>query len=105
MVTALSRHRHGVVLYIGSTYTHPFVEGHMGTAENAARPKTKPRPYRCFLLRCWLEEGLGPDGQPGWRFTVQQAGRDTPRRLFASLNDVATYIDADIAGCTELAAD
>jgi hypothetical protein len=57
----------------------------------------KRQPYLCFLIRCRLEEGAGPDGAPAWRFTVQEAGQDGARRCFISLHDVAAYIDAELA--------
>jgi hypothetical protein len=60
------------------------------------------RPYRCFLVRCWLEEGAGGPseaglgGEPGWRFTVQQVGPDAARRSFACLKDVEAYLEAEL---------
>ncbi len=56
--------------------------------------------YRCFLLRCQRQEsaeaGLPADmgGEPAWRFTVQEAGRDGARRSFTSLKDVEAYLAA-----------
>ena len=49
--------------------------------------------YRAFLLRCWLEENGPPDGRPGWRFTLQQAGSEPARRGFASLQEVMSYLE------------
>ncbi len=53
--------------------------------------------YRCFLVRCRLEEGAGPEGQPAWRFTVLQGGGDPARRSFTYLHDVLTHIEAELA--------
>jgi hypothetical protein len=61
--------------------------------------RKKLQTYRCFLVRCRLEESAGPAGEPGWRFTVQEAGTDAARRSFASFHDVAAYIDAELASC------
>ena len=57
------------------------------------------QPYRCFLIRCRLEEGAGPDGAAAWRFTVQQAGADAPRRTCVSLTEVAAHLEAELASC------
>ena len=62
------------------------------------------RSYRCFLVRCRLEEGGSPGaGKPAWRFTVEQIRPDAARRSFASIHDVAAYIDAELASCGALA--
>ena len=53
--------------------------------------------YQCFLVRCRLEEGAGPEGQPAWRFTVLQGGSDPARRSFTCLHDVAAHIEAELA--------
>jgi len=75
----------------------------MGTTESSveggAEARRRRQPYRCFLLRCRLEEGAGPHGEAIWRFTVQQADSDAARRSFASLEDVAAHIEADLASC------
>jgi hypothetical protein len=57
------------------------------------------QPYRCFLIRCRLEEGAGPDGAAAWRFTVQQADANAPRRSFISLLEVAAHLEAELASC------
>jgi hypothetical protein len=74
------------------------------------------RPYRCFLVRCRLEEEPGqtglrgqpagqPTGQRAWRFTVQQAGAGGARRSFACFDDVAAHMRAELASCGALAGD
>jgi len=72
----------------------------MGTTESSveggAEARRRRQPYRCFLLRCRLEEGAGPGGEPAWRFTVQQAVPDAPRRSFACFHDVAAYLEAEL---------
>jgi hypothetical protein len=72
------------------------MEAHMGTGDKPAGARKKPQPYRCFLLRCRLEEGAGPGGQPAWRFSVQEAGPDAARRSFACLKDVEAYLEAEL---------
>jgi hypothetical protein len=59
----------------------------------------KRQPYRCFLIRCRLEEGAGPDGGAAWRFTVQQTDANAPRRSFVSLLEVAAHLEAELASC------
>ena len=80
----------------------------MGAARRGARSRSNPQPYRCFLVRCRLEAGAGPLGEASgslanasvagaWRFTVQQADSDATRRCFASIKDVAAYLEAELA--------
>jgi hypothetical protein len=69
------------------------------SVEGSAEAHTKRQAYRCYMIRCRLEECAGPDGQPVWRFTVQQANPDAARRSFASLEDVAAHIKVDLASC------
>ena len=79
----------------------------MGAARHGPRREgrthSNPQPYRCFLVRCRLEAGAGPPGEAkgntaaAWRFTVQQADRDATCRSFACLQDVATYLEAELA--------
>lgn len=71
----------------------------METAESGVELRAKRNAYRCFLVRCRLEEGAGPEGEPAWRFTVEQAGGNAPRRCFACLSDVASHLQAELATC------
>jgi len=49
------------------------------------------------LVRCRLEEGGSPGaGNPAWRFTVEQIRPDAARRSFASIRDVAAYLEAEL---------
>ena len=66
------------------------------TDRDRGTPGTRQR-YRCFLVRCRLEEGAGPEGEPAWRFTVLQGGSDPARRSFTCLQDVAAHIEAELA--------
>ncbi len=72
----------------------------MAATKSGARARKEPQPYRCFLVRCRLEEGVRPDGEPVWRFTVQQAEPDAARRPFTNLHDVAAHLEAELASCT-----
>ncbi len=71
----------------------------MGATGSEAGGRQQRQAYRCFLVRCRLAEGAAPGGEPAWRFTVQEAGRDGARRSFACLKDVEAYIDAELASC------
>jgi hypothetical protein len=70
----------------------------MGARESTGQTG-KRQPYRCFLIRCRLEEGAGPDGTAAWRFTVQQADANAPRRTFVSLPEVAAHMETELASC------
>jgi hypothetical protein len=63
--------------------------------------------YHCFLVRCRLasRDGAGPEGEPEWRFTVQQAGPNAVRRSFACLHDVAAHVEAELMSCGGFAGD
>ncbi len=74
----------------------------MRVSESRTRAHKIGRPYRCFLVRCRLEEGAStgePGAQPAWRFTVEQAGDDSARRSFACFHDVAAHLEAELASC------
>ncbi len=68
----------------------------MTASESGAGARKKLQPYRCFLVRCRLEEEAGSGGESGWRFTVQEAGPDAARRAFACLKDVEAYLEAQL---------
>jgi hypothetical protein len=70
----------------------------MGAQRSSGRKRTNQQPYRCFLVRCRLEDG-GPQGEPVWRFIVQQAGPDGARRSFICLHDVAAYLESELVSC------
>lgn len=74
----------------------------MGEARRSSEQRIQNRPYRCFLLRCWLEEGAGLNRAPAWRFAVRQADLDAARRSFASFHDVAAWIEAELAACERM---
>ncbi len=71
----------------------------MAAAESGTRSPEKMFPYRCFLVRCRMEEMAGPTGQPAWRFTVQQAGTGKARHSFTCFDDVAAHMRAELASC------
>jgi hypothetical protein len=74
----------------------------MGDGQGQSEAQMQERPYRCYLLRCWIEEGVGPNGEPAWRFTVRQTGLDAARCSFISLDDAAAYIAAELATCARV---
>jgi len=69
----------------------------MRTSESGNGARQKRQAYRCFLIRCRLEEGAGPGGEPAWRFTVQEGEPDAGRRSFACLHDVMAHLAAQLA--------
>ena len=70
----------------------------MGARERTGQTG-KRQPYRCFLIRCRLEEGAGPDGAAAWRFTVQQADAlCTPPHVRLGA-EVAAHMEAELASC------
>jgi hypothetical protein len=71
----------------------------MEGAERQSEPRMQNRPYRCYLLRCWLEAGGGACGEAAWRFTVRQVGPDAGRHSFTNFHDVAAFIEAELATC------
>ena len=79
----------------------------MGARGSSAKTSRKGRSYRCYLVRCRLEEDAG-EGEPtasrggAWRFTVEQVRPDAARRSFTSIHDVAAYIDAELAQCAKV---
>jgi hypothetical protein len=77
----------------------------MGGRSGRDQRRRERQVYRCFLVRCRLEDGAGPAGEPVWRFTVQQAGPDAARRSFACLHDVAAHVEAELMSCGGFAGD
>ncbi len=68
----------------------------MEASDKAGEARKAMRPYRCFLMRCQLEEGGGPGGEPAWRFTIQQAEPDAARHSFTCLHDVEAFLQAEL---------
>ena len=54
--------------------------------------------YRAFLLRCWREVGAGPDGEPAWRFTLVQAGKEGSGRGFRDLEALVAFLRQELEG-------
>jgi hypothetical protein len=52
--------------------------------------------YRAFLLRCWREAGVGPDGQATWRFCVVKPGDGQTQCAFASLETLMAYLRQEL---------
>ncbi len=73
----------------------------MGDVDDQLERRNKPRPYRCFLVRCWLETDVGLGGEPAWRFTIRQAGFGGQRRSFTTIKDVEAYLEAELATCMQ----
>jgi hypothetical protein len=79
------------------------MEMDMEAPKGGTEAQNNGQPYRCFLVRCRLEEGAGSDGAASWRITVQQAGADAARRLFACPHAVAAYLEAELASTAAFA--
>lgn len=61
--------------------------------------KTEEGGYRAFLLRCWLEPGVGKPGEAAWRFTLVKVGDgEAGQKGFASLDDLVGYLRQDLWG-------
>lgn len=73
----------------------------MGAGGSEGGTRRKGQSYRCFLLRCRLEEGASPNCQPPWRFTVQQTGPGAARHSFSRLEDVEAFLEAELASVVE----
>ena len=71
----------------------------MEAGEGGAGNRNLGQVYRCFLVRCRLEERAGLDREPRWRFTVEQAGPGATRRSFACLADLVSYLEAEVEAC------
>jgi hypothetical protein len=68
----------------------------MGIGKSPAAASHQQRPYRCFLVRCRLEENAAPTGEPIWRFSVEEVGPQAARRAFACLEDFKAYLDTEL---------
>lgn len=44
--------------------------------------------YRTFVVRCWLQDST----DPAWRFSLLEVGSSRPRRVFAHLDDLVTFL-------------
>ena len=73
----------------------------MRAAGSVSGAGSKGHSYRCFLLRCRLEEGAGPQCQPAWRFTIHQTGPGAARHSFSRLKDVEAFLEAELASVAE----
>jgi len=73
----------------------------MGAAGSGSGTRRNGQSYRCFLLRCRLEGGAGPNCQPAWRFTIHQTGPGAARHSFSRLKDVEAYLEAELTSVAE----
>ena len=71
----------------------------MATSEGGAGNHNLGQVYRCFLVRCRLEEGAGRNREASWRFTVQEPGTHATRHSFACLKHVEAYLEAELEAC------
>ncbi len=80
----------------GARTTSSMKKPPMRADHNPAQARKLRRPYRCFLVRCWLEEGAGAAGERAWRFTVQEARDGGYRRSFNCMKDVEAFLEAEL---------
>lgn len=54
--------------------------------------------YRAYLLRCWHEGQAAPDGEPGWRFSVEEVLHERCRWGFTCLESLLNFLQAELGG-------
>lgn len=64
----------------------------MSAREGGNTHHRPPRPYRCFLIRCWRADDTQTGEESYWRFIVQEAGIGGLRHSFLRLSDVEMYL-------------
>lgn len=52
--------------------------------------------YRAYLLRCWQEGQAAPDGEPGWRFSVEEVLYRRRRWGFTGLESLLGFLQAEL---------
>lgn len=50
-----------------------------------------------YILRCWLEEQVGPGGEPQWRFSLEEVFQERRRIGFTSLEEMAAFLRNELA--------
>ena len=55
------------------------------------------RLYCAYMVRCWQEGEAACDGKPIWRFSVEEVLHEKYLRGFGSLEEVATFLQAELA--------
>ena len=68
-----------------------------GSQENLLQVTGSGENYRAYLLRCWQEKQVDPNGLPIWRFTLVQVGANQAARGFASLENLTNYLQKELA--------
>jgi hypothetical protein len=52
--------------------------------------------YRAFLLRCWQDEAIKPEGEVVWRFTLVHFDGKQTKKGFARLEELVSYLRAEL---------
>jgi len=70
----------------------------MASTATAGPPKERPNgiAYRAYVLRC-LPVRAGPGCPLTWRFSLQAADADAPRHAFSRFEDLAAFLQAELA--------
>ena len=59
-------------------------------------------PYRAYLLRCWRDgEATPDDGEPCWRFSLEEILHERRHRGFGSLEALVAFLRAELTGGTD----
>jgi hypothetical protein len=61
------------------------------------RLMAKPLAYRSFLLTAWEERHPAAATDPVWRFGLEDVRSTKRRRVFATLEEVLRYVQAELA--------
>jgi NADH dehydrogenase len=57
--------------------------------------------YRAYLLRCWQEGGVGPGGEPGWRFSVEEVLPPRRRWGFGGRASLLAFLEIELGSAAE----
>jgi hypothetical protein len=55
-------------------------------------PPRKTRPYRSYLLRCWI----APDSEPAGRFVIEHVSGAPGRRGFDTFTELVDFLRAEL---------
>ena len=56
------------------------------------------QPSRTFVMRCWREGPGSPDGEPAWRFAMEEVGHDRRRHGFGSFQALVAFWRRELQG-------
>ena len=59
--------------------------------------RSKRRPSRAYLLRCWQEGESARGEEPNWRFLIEEISPERRRRGFSRLEELVAFLRAELA--------